>query len=440
MRVDDLPVPDLVPHQVPPGAPVARWGAGLRIAIEQAPAEPYVWDAGTVWDDDPDPALLWDADRWPAGWVDAVCDFQALSIDTGVPDELGLYPAASLTLSLDDRSGAWSTWTATGRLARFAVGNRVAVWADYRGDDRWLFFGRVTRWAQQPATATVVVEAHDGFALLAPPVGVPWVAGGVNLQTPLARITDIAAAATFPDPVDGDPGDNPLTIPPEDPRSPLEAMQRVALSDGGVVAVDADGRLIYRDRRWREGRADQPRVWLFTDRACDTGALAVWDPVVDASDDGAVTEVRLQNVAGTTVVALGAPAPVALRLAHPDPDLWNTSGEGQVLADWLLASQAAPPGYQVRSFALHLTDPHQVDLWDAGTSLRRGDRFAWVTDLAAGRLDVDVIVAGYRHDITPDDWLVTCYGTRAVAARTALPWDWTSFTWDDPNPSNVWSS
>jgi hypothetical protein len=435
VRVDDLPVPTMVPHPIPAGAPVDAWPVELRIGIEQAAQTPYVWDDGNVWDD-PDPdALVWDAAELPAVWVDAVCDFAALVVDHGAPDDLGLYPAVEMTLSLVNTTGRWSTWTTSGRLTDFPIGTRVAVWTvDPAAGDRWLFAGNTASWLQ--TADTVTVTAFDAFSSLALDWGAEWTPGTLN-DYPLDRLEAIAATAGHAGIVRGDRGDLRLAAPVEDPgTSPLEAMQRAALSDAGIVAGDVDGQVVYADRRWRNGRADQPRVWTFTDNACDAAALVVWDPETGADDAGLVTQVTLTNV-DDLVATASAPGPVPLRLTHPTPDLWQTQGDGNELAAWLLTHQSTD-GYRVASFVAHLDDPNQSDLWPALLDVRRGDLFGWVTETLGARLDVDVVVAGVRHDIAPGDWQTTVYGTRAVRTRTAILWDQTIYVWDDPNPDATW--
>jgi hypothetical protein len=129
------------------------------------------------------------------------------------------------------------------------------------------------------------------------------------------------------------------------------------------------------------------------------------------------------------------------RLTHPDPDLWQTQTVGDALAAYLLA-QSSTPAMAVQAFTLYLHDPHQ-DLWATAVDLRRGDRFEFLHDFTDANgdpatLDVYSIVAAVRHEITADTWTVTVTGSRTVDYRTVEAWDVTRFTWDDPDPANVW--
>jgi hypothetical protein len=443
-RVDDLPVPALTPHVLPPGSPIASWPAQLRIGLERLPQAAYTWDdadPAVVWDD-PDPdRFVWDAPFIESGFTDAVCDFVSLIIDPAEPDDLGLFGPTEAVLTLANPAGEYTVWTADGRLTYWAPGRRMCVWAVVGGEDLWLFSGRVTSWAEQ-ADGTVVVEAFDGLAALADELGGDWTPG-VPGERALARARSIAAQAGYTDPIAGDLGDVTLSTEPGD-ATPLDAIHRAALSDGGVFAGDADGRLLYRDRLWRAGRDDQGPVPVVSDNVCTVDAV-VWDLTLAADDAGLFVHADLFNLAELHATATASGADwypgAAYRLTHPDPDLWQTQGDGDALARQLVAVSSTP-ALAPRGFVLHLLDPQQ-DLWALGVGLRRGDRVEILHDYVDANgdpatLDVFTIAASIGHEITPDSWLVSVYGTRTVDHRTVELWDVTGFTWDDPDPLNVW--
>lgn len=440
MRSGDLATPTLTPHVVPPGAPIADWHARLRIALELLPQAAYVWDdndADVTWNDTT-PERVWDAPFIGSGYSDAVCDFQALTIEQGNPDELGLFAAGSVTLNVDNHTGAYSQYTADGRLAYYAPGRRVQIFAQLDGAEWWLFSGRVDTWTEN-ADGTVTVEASDGFSLLAPEIGSynPGVAG----QKALARIASIASVVSFPDRVSGDPGDVVLTLQATT-RSPLEEIQTVALSDGGMVLVDADGTLLYRNRLWPAGRADQTTLDVFSDTVCTVPAV-VWEPQFVSADDAVATWVRLVNVAGLVAFATDTSQTLGLvyPLTHPDPDQWTTQAEGDALAAVLLA-QRKTPKLAIGSFDLHLLDQRQ-DLWRTAIDRRLGDRIRFIHEFTAvdgttGTLDVMAIVATIRHEITPETWITTIGTTRTTDYVPVEAWDVTSIVWNDTNPLAVW--
>ena len=419
---------------LPPDVPMAGWPAKLRIAIERLPQAAYVWDDAdpdVTWDDTT-PERVWDAPFVGAGFTDAVCDFHALTIESGVPDELGLFEAGRVELTLSNPDGEYTAYTVDGRLVYFAPGRQLSIWAQLDGVDWWLANVRIDRWNPQ-ADGTVVVEASDGFSLLAREQG--GYTPGVAAEKALARITAIATLAGFPDPVRGDTGDVTLTRQLTD-RAPLEEIQTVALSDGGIVAVDADGTLLYRNRLWPAGRADQTTLDVFSDNVCTVPAV-VWDLEWTAADDALTNWVKLVNVAGLTATATDPAALVRWPLTHPDPDQWTTQAEGDTLAAVLLA-QRSTPRLAVESFTLHVHDPQQ-DLWRTAIDRRIGDRIRFISDQTepgggTSTLDIVAVVSTIRHEITPEAWVTTIGTTRSVDYVTVEEWDRTLWVWDDADP------
>lgn len=439
-RSGDLAIPTVVPHPLPPGAPVADWRAQLRIAIDILPQSAYTWDdtdLDVTWDDTT-PQRIWDAPLIGGGLSDVICDFQALTISAGHVDDLGLFAAGSIVLNLDNRSGAYSQYAADGRLVYFAPGRSVYVFARLDGVNWWLFSGLVTAWVEN-SDDTVTVEAVDGFNWLARPIGefTPGAAG----NAPLTRVRALATAADFPWRVIGDAGNVTLTAQLTD-RSPLEEMQVVALSDGGLVHCDADGSLIYRDRLWTSGRLDQTRIDVFSDNVCAVPNI-VWEPQMVSADDGLANWIRLANVAGITVTATDTTPTLGIRysLTHSEPDQWTDAGEGQALANTLL-QQKKTPTLRVGGFQMHLLDPNQ-DLWLEALDRRLGDKIEWIHDFHAadgstGTVDVFVIVTTIDHEITPETWITTIGTSRAFSYVALEYWDKTRFLWDSTSPSAVW--
>lgn len=438
MRTSDLAPPVLPAAPLPDTSPMVDWPARLRIALDLLPQAAYVWDdaddEAVVWDA---AGLVWDAPNVGSGFTDAACDFTSMEIETGPADDFGLFPAARAVFNLVNPEGLYSSYTADGRLAYMAPGRRVHVLAELAGATWWLFSGRVARWAES-ADGTVTVEAFDGFASLAQPVGTytPGAAG----DTPAARIAAVAAVARYTDRLVADVGNVTLTAQ-ETSRSPLEEIQTVALSDGGIFHGDADGTLFYRDRLWRAGRRDQTSTPTVSDNVCDVPAV-VWELELATNDEGLTTNVTLTNEAALTVTAdagdlYGTPYP----LTHSQADQWTTTVQGQALADYLLDQQSIPY-VSLETFTLHLNDPRQ-DLWRLGIDLRIGDRMRLLHDFAAaggqvGTLDVEAIVSHVFHAITPTAWDVIVGTTKTVDYHRVEYWNRTVWTWDTPDPEAVW--
>lgn len=442
-RATDVAIPPVALHPLDPGSPVAGWPWRPVFALERQTAAAYAWDdpdPAVVWDD-PAAGYVWDAPQSALELLDVTCDWQAFDVEFGPPDEQGLYPAAVASLSLDNRSGRYAQYDASGRLTYWAPGRRLAVWARNLADgtDWWIADLHVESWTDVGDTVEIV--AGDGAALLARDIGGDWTPGVAGQHT-LARIQAIAAQVFYTGPIAGDPGDVALTATVTD-AAPFDECQIAAFSDGGVFTGDADGTLRYRDRTWTAGRPDQTVTRLFTDNVCDdAAALVVWDAEVTTADDALATNVRLVNTAGLVAVASG-PALNGRRypFTHPEPDRWTTQAEGDTLAAALYAARSTPV-VAIAGFGLHLLDPHQ-DLWRAAIDLRLGDRFrfthAYPTEQGyPGVFDLLSIVSGVHHQLTPDGWLVEVAGTRTVDSLPVYRWDTTPYRWDETAPANVW--
>src|SRR5215510_11630297 len=280
-RTGDVAPPTVTPHPLDPGAPIAGWPYRPLLALEYLPQAAYTWDdtdPDLVWDQAESLGYVWDAPFIGSGFTDVVCDFMALDIDPGEPDDLYLFPACSATLTLDNPDGRYTPWSADGRLTYWAPGRRMHVLAKHiaTGELLWLFSGRVASWTTNPDD-TVTVIAYDGLSWLAQSLGGTWTDGTAG-QSPQARITANLAAAGYPDPLVADLGDVTLDTVATD-TSPLERIERVALSDGGLFYGDNDGSLDYRNRLWRAGRSDQPTLWAVSDNRC-TAQVIVWNPTM----------------------------------------------------------------------------------------------------------------------------------------------------------------
>lgn len=448
MRAGDIAPPAVTPHVLPPGAPIATWPYRPVIALERLPQAAYVWDdfdPAVTWDAAVPDAYVWDAPFIGSGFTDASCDFHGIEIDPGDADELYLFPATSATVTLDNRTGTYTPWSPDGRLVYWAPGRRMHLWVvDAAAVPTWLFSGRVASWVLN-ADDTVTITAFDGFATLAQELGGEWTPG-VAGQSVGARFAAIVAAAGYTDRVDVDAGTVTLTAPTlAAGDSPLMALQRVALSDGGIVYGDADGSIDYRNRLWRAGRDDTPTSWAVSDNVC-TAPVVVWDPELAADDERLATDVRLVNTAAlaATATLTGSlwAGDARYRLTHPDPDQWTTQAEGDALAGYLLA-QSSTPAMALSRFSLYVQDPQQPAVWPMAVGMRRGDRVEVLheypdPDGNPAFLDTWAIVLGVAHSITPDTWVSDVALSRTVDYRVLELWDRTRFTWDDPDPANVW--
>lgn len=450
MRANDAAVPavTLDPDPSPP------WMAGGRlvVALERLPRAAYVWD-----DDDPDvtwddstPERVWDAAFIGSGYTDVWCDMAALELVTGEPDGDGSYrtPYARLQL-VDPGDGRYRSRDVSGRLVYYAIGRRLAVWwQDPGGSPWWLFSGSIATWRDPFNSRVVTVEAYGCPGVLGQTIGQDWTAG-TDGQLPAARLqsilTTLAPAITVRQRFDA--GTATLSVPAPSDVAPLDELRRVARSDGGLVYADADDTLVYRDRRWREGRPDQTTVPVWTDNVCDAGAgsVVLWDVESANVDLVLAGTVRLANAADPPLVAVATGSgdvPPTVIYTHPTPDLWRTQTEGNNLAAHL-ATYRADARMALATAAVYLHD-RRYDYWAQTIDRRLGDvvRFqhteTWTDPDRTDFYDLALILTTIRHTITPDTWLVELATSPAVSWSLIELWDDTILTWDDPSPLAVW--
>ena len=433
MRVDDRPVPTIGGDR----PAVEPWPANLHIGVERQPVVNYVYDDYTVAYDAPG-ITYDDVQDWPYERFDLFCKFHGLTISTGTPDPEGRFDAGHVEMTLDNRDGSLSQYDAAGRLVDWAPGSRLDIWAVLDAEPWWLFSGRVTAWRERQDD-TVEVEAFDAFSDLNEQVA-EW-DPGVYGDTVAARLTAICTEHGYTGPTRFDLGDVTLhsyfTT-----ATPLEELQAVAISDGGVVHVDADGTLIYRDRTWITGRDDQPAIPVFSDNYCDAD-FHVWDAEMTTDDEVIVNKASLTNVADITVTAVNQPSvdrygPQALARSA---DQWIDLADGQALADFLV-TRRGDHYLRLDGFNLHLRDPRQ-DLWRVGIDRRLGDLVTWMheqpTTTGINLVILNLAVQQITHDITPESWVATLATTRTVGNVVALRYDRTPFDYDDADPRVVYA-
>ena len=386
------------------------------------------------WDDTPleewdNPLLEWDMDLVP-GYLDATCDYQAVETAAGPPDDRGIFPASQATIQLANPTGTWSRFNTDGSPTAYGPGTKLIVLAHYNtpGTDWYVFRGTVTGWSD--LGDHVEIEAHDAFADLAQPIGT--YTPGVNGDTTVTRLNAIVAAAGRTGiPVAFAAGDVVLTAQATT-QSPVDEMRTVSASDGGELFTDADGTVVYYRRTWRAGRTDQTLFPVISDNVC-TADIRAWDTVLSTSDATVADTVILENVAK---LHSQSPAGAIGRFILTATGLqYTTLTEGDTLASFMWTNQQTAR-VEVAEFDLYLHDPNQPDLYRA-VEWRLFDKARFIHDYTAAdgvaRLDVNMLVSGIGHQITPDGWIMS------VATGKANSFNQNN-VWNPPGDPYVWDT
>lgn len=428
LRVADRPLPTITldPHAC------AAWPVRPVIALESKGAPALQWDTDLQWDT---AGLVWDQSTAAPLWIDATCDFTGADIDYGPPDDAGVFPAGRLAVTLDNRSGRWAPYTVDGSPAAFGAGQRVAVWYTDRGAGQWwAFYGRISTYDEHMGD-TIELEAFDSFADLAQSIG--EYTPGTNGQLPGARCAAIITAAAAPlVRTRFATGVVTLTAQLTD-NSPLEEIERVTTSDGGVCYGDADGTVVTTERTWRAGRSDQTAIPVVGTNVC-TAPIVLTDPVLTTSDEHVAGVVRLSNVAGLTATAQRSTDP---RYVYAQTDQeWTLQSEGDALAGYI-AANAWQTRLGISSADVYPLDPRTTAML-AAAGWRLLDRMRILHDsrttTGLARVDVEALISELHHALTAETWIVSFGTTRALAYYAPQLWDQSTFTWDNSNPLNVW--
>lgn len=416
MRVADRVLEPFTPHD-PTALP---WSTQVHLLLESLSTAEKWDEVGITWDD---PRVLWDQPNLLGEMVDVSCDLAGVDIEHGPPDGSDLFPAGSLAATLVDPDGRYSRYNADGTLVIWQIGKRISVVAFDGTEWWWMFHGRITAWNDN-GDGTVEVE---GFNLPHEMEPIGKFTPGTNGQTPAQRIAAIVPFVTAVGVIQRvDTGDVTLTAQ-ETERSPWEELQVITtMSDGGILFADVDDALVYMDREWRTGRADQERVWILSDTDCTADAV-VWNPRLITSDESLSTAVHLENVAGLVAASELAANPygVAHTLTYTEPGQWTTQIQGDTLADFQLDARSVVL-VDIGELTLYVHDPDQ-DLFPIAKDLRIGDRILFRHDYPGGQFAIVAHVNMIRTSVNPHEWITT------IGAWTSIyhpPGQWNSGQWN----------
>ena len=352
MRVSDQPLPTVAGTRPGPGSPIGSWPAQLYVTLGRLPVVAYAWDDYQASWDDTEERYQWDDGEWSAERYDVTCDWMGLEITVGTNSPEGILESAEANLTLDNRRGEYSQYDTNGHLAGYGPGTHLDVWAEVDGEPWWLFRGRVVLWQERP-NRTVEIQAFDRFSDFNEDPGQEWIPGlrGDGPGERIGKILDLYGYEEEDYPRELDAGDVTLHAHPTE-KTPLEEMQTVASSDGGIFGVDVDGVIFYWDRNWRGGRDDQEEVRIYSDNSCDD-ATVVWEPTILTDDALIVNIATLTNLPEVVPEGVDEPDPIIVTsrdqrsvdqygpqtTTDRGEDQWLTEAEGQELADFIVANR-----------------------------------------------------------------------------------------------------
>lgn len=223
----------------------------------------------------------------------------------------------------------------------------------------------------------------------------------------------------------------------------LSELNAIALAEGGRLFCDQLGRLCFHDRgrALRETRESTVR-YSFTDTDRDATPIDVGiieDSFKVALDDQfRITRAEVSREGGTAQVSTSSTDSRYTRTINGLPFINDFAALN--LAEWLTFRYAAS---ELRADEWQVNPETYTDDWQTVLGLGIGDRVDLsVTPANVGDpLTLDMILGLVRHDITPEEWLVSFHGTPTDTADYFL-WDasetasddhgWRDDTDDDP--------
>jgi len=411
---------------------------GDALAVDPLPTA--AWDVST-WDDD---GSLW-AGTMP-NWSEISCRVRQVRIDRGRRGVLEIFEPGRANISVDNADG-WASWSPSspGPLA-------AGAWLRVRADDSVLFTGTILRVADgysplgDLSAELVVVDPLARLGQIELPPSAPV---GVNdtAATRIARVLD--AIGQTRELRDLDPG-GPVLTATAMAGSLADQAHRAAVTAGGHLFADRDGRICYRDADWlrTSPRSTSPQAVIANDgrpgALCSIGMeangpdmeriinRATYSGVDDAAPEAGPVEVSQLN--GPSTNRFGPSSFTVDRLYSVDPNQLALLGsrvlamrsEPRVWMDQLDLSPIADPAAAAFCSTVDFGDRMEVHyVSPAG--------WGWSFDVHVHGIAYRILPAGVDNEAR--EWTTTLTLDDAAYWLAGDQWDyakWDVGLWSDP--------
>lgn len=216
------------------------------------------------------------------------------------------FQTGQLTLRIVDQNGDFNPQnTASPYYGYLTPMRKVAISATYSGVTYPIFSGFITGYSTTTPKFTgdivyTTITAVDAFRL-AQNAQISTVTGATAGQLSGARINKILDAIGWPPSMrDIDAGLTTLQADPGTPRTALEAMQTVELSEYGSLYVDASGSFVFQDRAYTTSSVNATPI-VFNDNG--TG-ISYFNAIWLLNDVLVYNSAQVTRVGGTTQNAI----------------------------------------------------------------------------------------------------------------------------------------
>jgi hypothetical protein len=320
------------------------------------------------------------------------------------------FQTGTLSLRIVDQNGDFNPQNAAGPYYELLDPMRkVQITATYEGVTYPIFSGFITSYTtttplNADEVAYTTIAAVDAFRL-AQNAQITTVTGATAGDLSGTRINQILDAIDWPESMrDVDTGLTTLQADPGTPRTSLNAMQTVEISEYGAFYVDASGSFVFQDRTVTVSSINGTPT-VFNDNGTDIGyANAVW-----RLDDTLVYN-------SASITRTGGTAQIATNLASIEKYFIHSYNQqnllmqtDQVALDYARAYIASRAQTSIRCDAIELdlnTDNYSTGIV-AALDLDYFDPVTITTNQpGTSTLTKTLQVFGVKHTITPNSWKV----------------------------------
>lgn len=346
--------------------------------------------------------------------VDVSNQVDKLSTRRGRDAQADKFQTGQLSLRIVDQNGDFNPQnTASPYYGYLDPMRKIQITATYGATTYPIFSGFITGYSTTTPKFTgdivyTTITAVDAFRL-AQNAQISTVTGATAGQLSGARINKILDAISWPTTMrDIDAGQTTMQVDPGTPRTALEAMQTVELSEYGSLYVDASGNFVFQDRLFTTTSVNQTPV-VFKD---DGTAIPYFNAVWVLNDVLIYNSAQITRTGGTTQ-SVSNTASINKYFLHSYNQqnlLMETDAVAKDYAGAYVASRAETTT-RCDAIVLDLYTPNYDAGIIAALNLDYFDPVSITTTQPAAvgnsTLSKTFQVFGVAHDMTPNSWKTT---------------------------------
>ena len=344
-------------------------------------------------------------------WTAVESDVRTFTISRGASNAQDRVSAGSLTMELDNRSGAYDpTYTSGANYPNVKPMTPVRIIATYAATPYTLFYGFINSWPLDwtlGGDATTTVDAFDGLFLLN-----QMTSATAQVQEATgARIGNLLDDAGWPASWRSlATGQETAAAFTPDCGKVLALIRQVVDTEGGQLAIHGDGSVVFRDRYYRDGLASSHTFG-------DSGSEVRYQGIRMSYDDSQIwNRVEVQRVDGAAVASEDATS--IGDYGERELQGFDTLHTSDVIAtDYSAELRDALKDPQVVLDELQFRPDNSNDgpYWAEALGLELAEKVTVNRRPPAGNtISIDVFVEGLTHsvDLVSGEWVTSFNGSQ----------------------------